>query len=115
MRRWPRREQYVQQQPSAGVDETGWHEARRRAWIWVALTGWVTVFAVRLSRGGKVAREMLGDLFAGVVTSDRGTGYNWLRLSQRQVCWALPLEEKGERPSLGQSMIVLQLHEPRRL
>lgn len=104
--------EYVQQQPSAGVDETGWHEAKQRAWMWVAVTTWVTVFAIRLSRGGKVAREMLGDLFAGVVTSDRWTGYNWLRLVQRQVCWAhlrrdfqAMIDRGGKAASIGQRLL----------
>lgn len=80
--------EYVQQQPSAGMDETGWHEAKQRAWLWVMVTTWVTVFCIRLSRGAKVAQEMLGEFFAGVVTSDRWKGYDWLQLSLRQICWA---------------------------
>jgi transposase len=80
--------EYVRQQPSAGMDETGWRENRRRAWLWVAVTAWVTVFAIRLSRGAKVAREMLGDSFDGLLTSDRWSGYHWITLLRRQVCWA---------------------------
>jgi hypothetical protein len=33
-------------------------EGRQRAWLWVAATTWVTVFVVRLSRGGQVARAL---------------------------------------------------------
>ena len=80
--------EYVRRQPAAGMDETGWHEAKHRAWLWVAVTGWVTVFSIRLSRGANVAREMLGEFFSGVVTTDRWTGYNYLPVRQRQICWA---------------------------
>jgi transposase len=46
---------YVRAQTVAHLDETGWREGRARAWLWVAVTTWVTVFLVRLSRGAKVA------------------------------------------------------------
>jgi transposase len=49
---------YVQEQASAHLDETGWREGKQRAWLWVAATTWVTVFVVRLSRGGQVARDL---------------------------------------------------------
>ena len=80
--------QYVQQQPSANMDETSWRENRRRAWLWVAVTTAVTVFAIRLSRGAKVAREMLGETFGGLLSSDRWSGYHWITLRRRQLCWA---------------------------
>jgi hypothetical protein len=41
----------------------------------VAVTSWVTVFAVRMSRGGLVARELLGEAFAGIVVTDRYSAY----------------------------------------
>lgn len=104
--------EYVQQQPGAGIDETGWHEAKQRAWLWVAVTTYVTVFAIRLSRGAKVAREMLGEFFAGVVTSDRWSGYNWLRLSLRQICWAhlrrefqAMIDRGGKAAAIGQRLL----------
>jgi len=53
---------YVQEQVSAHLDETGWRQGNSRAWLWVAATTWVTVFLIRLSRGGDVARELLSGL-----------------------------------------------------
>lgn len=79
---------YVQQQLSASMDETGWHEAKQRAWLWVTVTACVSVFCIRLSRGAKVAQEMLGKCFAGVLTSDRCKAYEWLPIRWRQICWA---------------------------
>src|SRR5713101_7532512 len=52
---------FVQKQSSAHLDETGWREGGQRAWLWVAATMWVTVFVVRLSRGGQVARDLFGE------------------------------------------------------
>jgi transposase len=36
---------YVQEQPAAYLDETGWREGQARAWLWATVTTWVTVFA----------------------------------------------------------------------
>lgn len=79
---------YIQQQACAHLDETGWREGRQRAWLWVAATLWVTVFVVRLSRGGQVARDLLGEAFGGILVTDRWSAYNWYPVRWRQLCWA---------------------------
>jgi transposase len=68
---------YVREQAVAHLDETSWRQGAKRAWLWVAVTNWVTVFVVRLSRGGQVARELLGETFAGILVTDRYSAYNW--------------------------------------
>jgi transposase len=78
----------VRKQDVANMDETGWSEEKRRAWLWVAVTSVATVFCISRSRGSEVAQEMLGKSFEGRVGSDRWSGYNWLDPSRRQVCWA---------------------------
>jgi transposase len=79
---------YVKQQPVVHLDETGWFEGHRRAWLWVAATAWVTVFLVRPSRGGQVVRELLTAAGKNIVVSDRWSAYNWLLPLLRQLCWA---------------------------
>jgi transposase len=79
---------YVQQQPAAYLDETGWREGQQRAWLWTAVTAWVTVFVVRLSRRGKVAQELLGERFRGWLVTDRWSGYNWYPTWRCQLCGA---------------------------
>jgi transposase len=79
---------YVQAQPVAYLDETGWREGRARAWLWAAVTTWVTVFVVRLSRCGQVAQELLGEQFWGYLVRDRWSAYAWYPPWRRQVCWA---------------------------
>jgi hypothetical protein len=78
---------YVEDQGVAHLDETSWREAGKRAWLWVAVTSWVTVVGVRLSRGGRVARELLGEKFSGILVTDRYSGYNWYPVRWRQLCW----------------------------
>jgi transposase len=51
-------------------------------------TSWVTVFVVRLSRGGQVARELLGEGFSGILVTDRYSAYNWYPVRWRQLCWS---------------------------
>jgi transposase len=79
---------YVQAQEVAHLDETSWRQGDKRVWLWVAVTSWVTVFVVRLSRGGQVARELLGERFAGILVTDRYSAYNWYPVRWRQLCWA---------------------------
>jgi hypothetical protein len=38
---------FVQRQPVAHADETGWREAYHRAWLWTAVTRAITVFLIR--------------------------------------------------------------------
>jgi transposase len=79
---------YVQQQPAAYLDETGWREGQQRAWLWTAVTAWVTGFVVRRSRSAKVAHELLGERFWGYLVTDRWSAYTWYPTWRRQVCWA---------------------------
>jgi transposase len=79
---------YVHAQAVAHLDETRWRQGAQQAWLWVAVTTWVTVFVVRLSRGGHVARELLGNRFAGILVTDRYSAYNWYPVRWRQLCWA---------------------------
>ena len=72
----------------ANLDETGWQEARQRAWRWTAVTAWITVFTIQASRGSRVVRQLWGETFDGVVGSDRWSAYSYLSLQRRQLCWS---------------------------
>lgn len=78
--------EHLRQQPVVHADETGWREAKRRAWLWTAATRLVTVFQIAKSRGASVAKEMLGASFSGFLVVDRWSAYEWAEL--RQLCWA---------------------------
>lgn len=68
------------------ADETGWYiaSAPKRAWLWVFAVPEprITLFAIRLSRGGDVAQEILGADFAGTLGVDGWAGY--LKLACRK-------------------------------
>ena len=78
----------VQEQPVVNADETNWSEQARRCWVWTAVTVVVTVFLLRPSRSSARAKELVGATCAGIVGSDRYSGYSWCATGQRQVCWA---------------------------
>jgi transposase len=108
---------YVQAQPVAHLDETGGHEGTTRAWRWVAVTAWVTVFIVRLSRGGKVVQALLGERCCGLLVTARWSAYPWYPTRWRQVCWAHLLRdfeamiERGEgSQAIGEGLRV-QAHQ----
>lgn len=61
------------------ADETGWYVtcATKKAWLWVFAVPApkIALYAIRLSRGGEVAEEILGTDFAGVLGIDGWAGY----------------------------------------
>jgi transposase len=108
---------YVHEQKVAHLDETSWRQGDKGAWLWVAVTMWVTVFVVRLSRGGQVARELLGEGFAGILVTDRYSAYNWYPVRWRQLCWAHLLRDfeamrgrSGASEKIGEALLA-QAHQ----
>jgi transposase len=84
---------YVHEQRVAHLDETSWRQGAKRAWLWVAVTSFVTVLLVRMSRGGQVARELLGETCSGILVTDRYSASNWYPVRWRQVCWSHVLRD----------------------
>jgi transposase len=79
--------QHVRRAEVVHADETTWMIGGRKAWLWVAVTAFAAVFLIRKSRAAKVARELLGEAPC-IVVSDRYSGYGWIPVRRRQVCWA---------------------------
>lgn len=68
------------------VDESPTKEGSAKAWVWTFVASAFTLFACRTSRGGEVAKELLGERYAGVVHCDRARMY-W-QFGKLQWCWA---------------------------
>jgi transposase len=77
---------HVRSADSAGVDETGWREGRRRAWLWTAVTAGATAFRIARSRGADALHALVGQPVGPVVICDRFPTY--ARAPARQSCWA---------------------------
>ena len=88
--------QFVQRAPFVHSDETSFKQGNadgnnlegKKGWLWTIVTDALVLFEVALSRGGAIARQLIGDDYAGIVISDRYRGYEWVDESQRQLCWA---------------------------
>src|SRR3954452_23688991 len=78
----------VQQAAVVNLDETGWRQEQRRAWLWTVVTAKLTVFWIDRRRGGAVVDALLGTDFAGVVGSDRWAAYSRFPAERRALCWA---------------------------
>ena len=103
---------YVQQQEAANLDETSFRQGHLTMWLWTAVTAKVTVFAIRLSRGRDVVRELLGDAASMIVGSDRYVAYSERAPQRRQVCWAhlarnfkVFVERGGTAALIGQTLL----------
>jgi transposase len=78
----------VRSEPLVHADETGWLWPSQRRWAWLASTDQIAVYRLTDTRAARVAKELLGEDFAGMLISDRYGGYAWLSPAQRQACWA---------------------------
>lgn len=114
-------QEYVQQQPTVAVDETGFKQrngdgqnaAKTSGWLWVVVTPLIISFQVILSRATTAAQTVLGETFTGFITSDRCPAYNWVDVSHRQLCWAhlkrdfIQISERvGASAEIGASLLV---------
>jgi transposase len=104
----------IREEPVVHADETGWFERGKRAWLWVAVTAHLALFILRARRGARVAKELLGAAFAGILVSDRWSAYAWVDVARRQLCWAHLLRQfRGfqsygpEAKAIGRALEVL--------
>ena len=76
----------IREEPIVHADETrlGWFEGSKRAWLWAAITAHLALFLIRTSRGAKVAKELLGTAYAGILISDRWSAYAWVDVARRR-------------------------------
>jgi transposase len=77
---------HVRSAPAAGVDETGWKQTGKKAWLWVAVTPEATAFRIEPTRGADALHALVGEPVGPVLTCDRFSTY--ARAPNRQTCWA---------------------------
>lgn len=78
----------IEAEDHVNADETRWREGTRKPWLWVAVGSVATLFLLAYGRGKKQLGLLLGEAFAGLVSSDRFTAYNSLPTKRWQLCWA---------------------------
>jgi transposase len=102
----------VQKAPVKHLDETGWKQAGRKRWLWVAATANVVVFLIHLLRNVTALKKLIGATLSGILCSDRWRAYDYVPLLQRQACWAhlkrnweKMVERGGKALEIGQACL----------
>jgi len=80
--------QALPKQDILNVDETGWKSMGKGIWLWVFVAPAMTFFTLATSRGAKVLKGVLGEVFNGIICSDMFSAYNAYHKGKRQICWA---------------------------
>ncbi len=78
----------VKDSPVICVDETGWRCAGQKRTLWGAITDSLAAFHIAADRHERELPGLIGESFAGIVSSDRWWAYDSLDPARRQVCWA---------------------------
>ena len=78
----------ARQAPANGMDETGWKVGGRLQWLHVAVSAYVTVYAILPGRGYEQSVAILGAAYDGFLIHDGWAPYYRFRLAFHQSCLA---------------------------
>jgi len=85
-------EEELPKQTVVNIDETGYSHNKTLAWLWVFVTGTFCFFTIQASRGSKVIKKVLGEIFDGIIICDRFSAYVKYHKDRAcgliQFCWA---------------------------
>jgi hypothetical protein len=70
-------------QPVVNADESGWN----RRWIWIFVTDRFIYFHIAKSRGSEVLKQVLGEVYEGILGVDRWGAYTKYHKGLMQLCW----------------------------
>ena len=101
--------------PVKHVDETGWKQAGKKRWLWVAaIPAGIVCFLIHPRRNFAALAQLIGPTLAGILCSDRWKVYDdWP--GKRQLCWAhvkrnweKKVEAGGVAREVGEAWLELQ-------
>ena len=81
-------ERQLSQEPVLNVDETGWRTNGQKRFLWAFVAARFVVYTIAKTRGSELLIQMLGAVFAGILGSDRFSGYLKYHQGRAQYCWA---------------------------
>jgi transposase len=81
-------EQQLPHEAVLNSDETGYRTSGEKRWLWVLVAANFVFYKIALTRGADVLVELLGDVFAGILCSDRCASYLKYHKGEGQFCWA---------------------------
>ena len=73
--------------PAVNVDETGWFTAHEGRTLWTTATPQAAIFRICEDRHRDRLKELLGEDFNGILSSDRWWAYEHIDPESRQACW----------------------------
>jgi transposase len=81
-------EQELKNQPVLNSDETGHRTNGEKRWLWALVAPAYVYYYIAASRGAAVLVRLLGEVFAGILCSDRCPSYAKYHRGRLQYCWA---------------------------
>jgi hypothetical protein len=81
-------EEQLPHEPVVNSDETGYRTSGEKRWLWALVAANFVFFKIALTRGAEVLVELLGEVFAGILCSDRCASYLKYHKGEGQFCWA---------------------------
>jgi len=79
---------WVLDQGSVHVDETGWRTSGEGRALWTATTAEAAFFLIAAHCNREQFDALVGTAYPGIVVSDRWNGYSHLDPTGRQACWS---------------------------
>jgi transposase len=81
-------EKQLAHEPVINSDETGYRTGGDKRWLWALVATSFVFYKIALTRGAEVLVQMLGEVFAGMLCSDRCPTYVKYHKGEGQFCWA---------------------------
>jgi hypothetical protein len=81
-------EKQLSREPVINSDETGYRTSGEKRWLWALVAPGFVFYKIALTRGAEVLVQLLGEVFAGILCSDRCPSYLKYHKGEGQLCWA---------------------------
>jgi transposase len=81
-------ERELPNQPVINSDETGYRTNGEKRWLWAMVAPGFVFYKIAATRGAEVLVRLLGEIFAGILCSDRCPSYLSYHTGAAQFCWA---------------------------
>jgi transposase len=81
-------EMQLAREPVLNSDETGYRTSGEKRWLWALVAANFVFYKIALTRGAEVLIQLLGEVFAGILCSDRCASYLKYHKGEGQFCWA---------------------------
>jgi transposase len=75
-------------EPVVNSDETGYRTSGEKRWLWALVATNFVFYKIALTRGAEVLVQLLGEVFTGILCSDRCASYLKYHKGEGQFCWA---------------------------